>query len=214
MILKGKRKEERGKRVTAMFNPFTAYRLPFTVHHSLFTLIILALLASGYIRPDVYKIDAGKNATLHNNIGLNFVADKNYYDAIQEFSLAIALNPRTQATAVYYNNLGETYMKLGYFKDAQRCFENSITQYSLNFLYYQNLVKSIKARKLITAKIKEYQKKSEKNPLYMITLGLLYVENKDVRRGIIKLDEFCMREPDLIITGAVRNYIKQIVPKD
>lgn len=177
-------------------------------------LFFMTFITSGYTRPDVYTIDAGKNATLHNNIGLNYVSDRDYYDAIQEFTLAIALNPKSQATAIYYNNLGETYMKLCYFKEAQRCFENAIALYNLNFLFYQNLVKSFKAQKLTSAKIKFYAVKSEKDSLNMIVLGLLYVANGDIHSGIIKLDEFCMKEPDLLITGAVRDYLKEITPKD
>lgn len=175
---------------------------------------MFAFVTSGYVQPNEYKIDASKNATLHNNIGLNNVSDGNYYDAIQEFNLAIALNPKSQATSVYYNNLGETYMKIGYFKEAQRCFESSISLYNLNFLFYQNLVKSFKAQKITGAKIKVYAAKSEKNDLDMITLGLLYVANGDLRSGVIKLDEFCMKEPDLLITDAVRNYLREIAPKD
>lgn len=181
---------------------------------SAFILMGMTFFTSAYSKPDVYKIDAEKNAIEHNNIGLIYVSEQSYYMAIQEFILAIALNPKTQATAVYYNNLGETYMKVGQYKNAQNCFENSIKQYNLNFLYYQNLVKSFKAQNLISQKIKFYQPISEINPLNMIILGLLYVEKGDVRRGIIKLDEFCMKEPDLLITGAVQSYIKTIVPKD
>ena len=168
----------------------------------------------GYTRLNVYTIDAAKNAVIHNNLGLRAVSDEDYYGAVQEFLLAIALNPKTQATAVYYNNLGEAYMKVGYFKEAQRCFENSIRQYGLNFLYYQNLVKSFKVQNIIGAKIKFYEAKGEKNSLTMILLGLLYVESGDIRRGIIKLDEFCMKEPNLLITGAVRSYLNSIIPQD
>lgn len=177
-------------------------------------LLAISLPLSGYTKPDVYKIDAQKNAVIHNNLGLKAVSEENYYAAIQEFFIAIALNPKTQATAVYYNNLGEAYMKMGYFKNAQNAFEKAIKQYSLNFLYYQNLVKSFKAQKIISAQIKIYQTKSVKNSLDMIILGLLYVENGDLRSGIIKLDEFCMKEPNLLITSAVRDYLQQIAPKE
>lgn len=177
-------------------------------------LIATSLVVCAYTKPDVYKIDAEKNAIEHNNVGLIYVSEHSYYLAIQEFILAIALNPKTQATAVYYNNLGETYMKVGQYKDAQKCFQNSMKQYNLNFLYYQNLVKSFKAQGLIQQKIKFYQPLSEKDPFSMIILGLLYVQSGDVRRGIIKMDEFCMKEPDLLITGAVQNYIKTIIPKN
>jgi len=177
-------------------------------------LFLITLVLSGYSKPDVYSIDAEKNAISHNNLGLDAMDDENYYEAVQEFSLAILLNPKTQATSVYYNNLGEAYMKLGCYKDAQGCFEKAVKQYSLNFLYYQNLVKSFKAQNILKQKTAIYEQKSEKSSLSMIILGLLYVEDGNVRRGIIKLDEFCMKEPDLLITSAVRNYIQSIVPQE
>lgn len=175
-------------------------------------LFCLGLISSGYQKPNVYQIDAAKNAFLHNNMALKYVSEQNYAAAIQEFQIAISLNPKTQATSVYYNNLGETYMKIGLFRAAQACFENAITQYSLDFQYYQNLAKCFKAENAIASQIKIYSNKS-KNPLNMIMLGLLYIEKGDTTRGITKLDEFCMQEPDLIITGAIRNYINEIVPK-
>lgn len=181
---------------------------------TVFILFGMSFIFSGYVKPDVYKIDAEKNAVLHNNLGLRAVSEQNYCEAIQEFSIAILLNPGTQATAVYYNNLGETYMKINHFRDAQGCFEKSIKQYNLNFLYYQNLINSFKAQKILQQKVKVYQLKGDKDPMNMIMLGLLYVEAGDIRRGIIKLDEFCMAEPDLLITDAVRNYIREIVPED
>lgn len=179
---------------------------------SVFFLFAIMLVSSGYVRPDVYKIDPVTNAINHNNIGLKDACEHNYYDAIQEFSLAIALNPKTQATAVYYNNLGETYMKIGEYRSAQGCFELAIKQYNLNLLYYQNLVGSFKAQKIIPSKIQQYKAKGEKDPMNMVILGLMYVASGNIKGGIIKLDEFCMKEPDLLITDAVRSYIKNIVP--
>lgn len=173
------------------------------------SLIFLSFLTSGYKKPDVYVIDATKNAYTHNNKGLLYLDEKCYYAAIQEFKIAISLNPNSQATAVYYNNLGNTYMIIGYPEYAQDCFEKAINQYSLEFRYYKDLVKCYKARNLLANKIKEYS--NNKNPLNKVMLGLLYVESGNVRRGIIILDEFAMSEPDLIITRAVKEYIKGLV---
>ena len=71
-------------------------------------LISAAFVVSGYKKPHTYTIDAEKNAYFHNNLGLNYIEDKYYYAAIQEFKIAISLVPDTQASAVYYNNLGDT----------------------------------------------------------------------------------------------------------
>ena len=40
-------------------------------------------------------------------------------------------------------------------------------------------------------------------------LGLLYISKGEKRKGIIILDDFCMTEPDLLITPAVRQYLKE-----
>lgn len=172
-------------------------------------LIILSFLASGYKKPDVYVIDAAKNAYLHNNIGLRYMNEHCYYAAIQEFKIAISLASDTQATAVYYKNIGDAYMKIGYPDMARQPYEDAIKQYGLNFQYYQNLVKCYKALGLIPAKIKEYS--SGENPLNKVMLGLLYAESGDLKRGVIILDEFAMSEPDLLITTAVKQYIKKAV---
>ena len=175
------------------------------------TLLFLSLFTSGYRKPDVYVIDATKNAYLHNNMGLRYMNERLYYAAIQEFKIAISLNPDTQATAVYYNNIGDAYMAIGYPDIARKPYEDAIKQYSLNFQYYQDLAKCYKALGLANAKIKEYSK--DTNALNKVLLGLLYVENGDLKRGIIILDEFTMSEPHLLITGAVKQYIKETVKK-
>ena len=46
-------------------------------------LLFLSFAASGYRKPDVYVIDATKNAYLHNNMGLRYMNERLYYAAIQ-----------------------------------------------------------------------------------------------------------------------------------
>ncbi len=176
---------------------------------ALISLIFLSLLTSGYRKPEVYTIDATKNAYFHNNLGLRYMNERCYYAAIQEFKIAISLNPNTQATAVYYNNIADAYMEIGYPNMAQQPYEDAIKQYSLNLQYYQDLVKCYKALNIIPAKISEYS--GGENPLNKVMLGLLYIESGDLKRGIIILDEFTMSEPDLLITHAVKQYVKQTV---
>ena len=94
---------------------------------------------------------------------------------------------------------------------AQQPYEDAIKQYSLNLLYYQNLVKCYKAQNKVSAKISEYSKPD--NPLNKVMLGLLYIENGDVKRGTIILDGFANSEPDLLITPAVKQYLKETVKK-
>lgn len=175
----------------------------------LLSLIVLSFLSSGYRKPDVYVIDATKNAYNHNNMGIQYMNERCYYAAIQEFKIAISLNPDTQATSVYYKNIGDAYMKIGYPSYAKDAYERAVKQYSLNFQYYQDLAKCYKQMGIASAKIKEYS--NDKNPLNKIMLGLLYIETGNLKRGVIVLDEFTAKEPDLIITPAVKQYIKAIV---
>ena len=44
-----------------------------------------------------------------------------------------------------------------------------------------------------------------------IKLGILYIETGEFRKGVNILDEICLQEPDLLITPALQQYIKQIV---
>lgn len=174
-------------------------------------LLFTVIFCSGYRKPYKYTIDAGKDAFYHNNVGINYLKDRIYYAAIQEFKIAIQLSPNSQATAIFKNNLGETYIFIGYPEMARVCFEDAIKLYGLNFKYYQNLVNCYKTLGITNTKIKEYNESG--NPYDRIKLGLLYIETGNTRKGIIVLDELCTQEPDLLITPAIRQYLKEITSK-
>lgn len=171
-------------------------------------LILILVLCVGYRKPYKYTIDAGKDAFYHNNVGINYLKDRIYYAAIQEFKIAIQLSPNTQATAIFKNNLGETYTFIGYPEMARVCFEDAIKLYGLNFKYYQNLVECYKTLGLTNFKIKELT--NTKNPYEKIQLGLLYIEAGQVRKGVNTLDELSMDEPDLLIIPAIQQYLKEV----
>ena len=50
--------------------------------------------------------------------------------------------------------------------------------------------------------------KKSTNPLSKIMVGVLLVESGQRQQGLTTLDIFCNDEPDLIITNAIKNYIK------
>lgn len=170
---------------------------------------VWALNVGGYHTGDYFAIDAEKNAFMHNNIGINYLKEGYYYGAIKEFNIAITLNPNTQATALYYNNLGKTYLAIGYPNLAQNSFERALTQNPMEFEYYQNLIESFKQQKILKAKYTQYSKKKT-SACDNITLGLILIAMGDKTNGIIKLDTFVFEEPDLIITKAIRAYIKTL----
>ena len=171
-------------------------------------LLVTMFLCSGYRKPYKYVIDAGKDAFYHNNVGLNYLRDRVYYAAIQEFKIAIRLSPDTQATAIFKENLGETYMFIGYPDMARVCFEDALKLYGLNFKYYINLADCYAQLNIVHNKISEYN--TSDNLYDKIMLGLLYIKSGEIRRGVIILDDICMSEPDLLITPAIKQYIKQI----
>ncbi|MCQ2738780.1 MAG: hypothetical protein MJ237_00980 [bacterium] len=172
-------------------------------------LLIIMFLSSGYKRLNKYVIQPEKNAFYHNNVGINYLQDRVYYAAIQEFKIAISLSPSTQASAIFYNNLGETYNFIGYPDMAKDCFENAIDLYGLNFQYYINLVDTYLKMGIADGKVSEL--KNSDNPYHRITLGILYIKLSQTRKGINILDEFCMQEPDLMITPAVKQYIADVI---
>lgn len=174
---------------------------------SLFLLSVM-LLCSGYRKPYRYTIDAEKDAFLHNNVGLNYLKDRIYYAAIQEFKIAIQLSPNTQATAIFKNNLGDTYTYIGYPDMARICYEDAIKLYGLNFKYYLNLAECYKTLGITQTKIKEYS--TSTSPYDKIMLGLLYIQMGSIRKGVNTLDELCSEEPDLLITPAIRQYLREV----
>lgn len=171
----------------------------------------MSVLTCGYRKPDVPVIDAVKNSNHHNNLGINYMSERVYYAAIQEFKIAISLNPESQATAVYYNNLGDCYMKIEHPELALDCYERALTLYNLNLNYYINLAKCLIANKLLEKKLEQFSDFS--NPYNQLMSGILYVESGNYQRGITVLDTFTISEPDLIITPAIKAYIKTSVKK-
>ena len=172
-------------------------------------LLFFSSVTTGYKKPPVITIDAVNNANMHNNLGLLYLEDRIYYAAIQEFKIAISLNPNSQTSATYYNNLGKTYLIIGYPDLAQDCFERAISQYPLDFSFYDNLAQTYLLMNIAQVKLRHYSK-SDLYPQNRIMSGLLNVKLGNIKQGIIILDEFCSKEPDLKLTPGVKKYIESI----
>lgn len=171
-------------------------------------LLLVMIICCGYRKPYKYTINAEKDAYFHNNVGLNYLRDRIYYAAIEEFKIAINLSPNTQSTAIFKQNLGDSYMIIGYPDMARICYEDSIKAYGLNFKYYTKLVDCYEQLNIVQSKIKEYE--ASNNIFDKITLGLLYIKTGKTRKGVVLLDEICTSEPDLLITPAIQQYLKDV----
>lgn len=174
-------------------------------------LLLVSFGLSGYRKPDVYVIDAVKNSNIHNNLGIMYMNEKYYYAAIEEFKIAISLNPDSQASAVYYNNLGECFTLIGYPQLATDCFERALKIYSLNLKYYINLAQNFIELKQTDKKLEQF--KDFSNPYNRIMTGVLLVESGNIKDGVTVLDNFTISEPKLIITPAIKSYIKSSLKK-
>lgn len=171
-------------------------------------ILILLFLAGNVIFADE-TIKAQNNAYLHNNKGLIYLEENYYFGAIKEFQMAIDLNPNSQASAVFYYNLGNTYEKIGYPALARPCFEKALQLNVLYFDYYLKLAENYKKLGIAEEKLNEFQQKKS-TPLNNIFIGLLFIKTGKTKTGITVLDDFCDKEPKLIITNGVKNYIKQL----
>lgn len=176
-------------------------------------LLLLSVSLPCFAKPGTivtYVIDPEKNAYDHNNKGIMYLEEKCYYAAIQEFKIAISLNPKAQSTSVYFNNLGKTYLIIGYPDLAVDCFKNAVTQYSLNLDYYINLAKCYKQLGQAQEQLAVAQSEKD-NPLSKVMVGILEEQLGNKKKAITTLDEFVMSEPDLIITPAIKQHIKELV---
>lgn len=160
-------------------------------------------------RIEVVPIDAERNAVKHNNLGVLYMQDRYYYPAIKEFQMAVMLNPDSQAAAVYYANLANCYMKIGYPALAQDTLQRAIKLNPMNLTYYEDLAVVFGRLKILDQKLKFYQKNSAKNPLSLVMVGMILMEQGKHQAGLSKLQEFADTEPDLIITKGVKDYVNK-----
>ncbi len=172
-------------------------------------LIFLVLLITSQSAFCDHLIKAQNNAYFHNNKGLRYLEEKYYYGAIKEFQIAIDLLPDKQASSVFYLNLGKTYEKIGYNDLARPCFEKAVKLNVLCFDNYLKMAENYKKLGLVEEKLNQY-KNDKSSPLNNIIVGLLYIQKGEVTTGITVLDDFCDKEPNLIITSGVKNYLKEL----
>ncbi len=178
--------------------------------YKIFIVLILFFVTHKPCFSEIYVIDAVKNSVLHNNLGMNHFNEGYYFGAIQEFKIAISLNPNTQASANYFDNLGRTYLAIGYPELAEDCFLNAIKLNPMNLSYRQHLADTYRrlGKGILNAKLDYYLKST--NPLDAVMVGLLYIEKGDIQAGTIKLDEFYIMNTNLILAQGVKTYLKTL----
>lgn len=170
----------------------------------------------------VPPVDAAKNANWHNRRGANYFKEQDYFAALKEFKMAIALNPNSQSTAVYYNNLGKVYLVFGEIQRgrnltrsdadftmmAESCFERAIQLDCMKFEYYKNLVRTYELLGTVASRRDFLLKNINANPFNAIIIGIIYAKEGKIApaRGI--LENFVIKNPDLIITNDVKKFLE------
>ena len=174
---------------------------------AIFSFLFVPMVAQA--KMERFNINAQRNAVDHNNRGVIYMQDRYYAPAIKEFEMAILLDSDTQASSVYYANLANCHMKIGYPALAQDSLQRAIKLNPMNFSLYQDLTIALKRQNLLEQKLKYYQKDSEKNPLSSIMVGLILLEQGKSDAGLAKLQEFVYLEPDLIISKGVKKFVDE-----
>lgn len=179
-----------------------------------FFVSVLLLFFINAAKCEITPVDAARNAKEHNNQGVIFMREGDYLAAIKEFKIAIGINPKAQSTSVYYNNLGQAYMKIyGINKNrllpvwAQSCFENALMGDCMNITYYKNLVSAYEARGVLSSKASQLLARKNENPYNAVTVGLIYLRQNKIGAAVTMLDTFCSEYPDLIITDDIKRII-------
>ena len=173
-----------------------------------FCRVIVVIVFSIFLCADVINpINPRENAIWHNDMGLDYLQKGFYYGAVQEFKLAILLNDNSPSSGVFYNNLGETYMKLGQYNWAADCFYQTL-KYNPNFIYYyENYAKSLNSSGKLNSKILEYRQQSLYDPgnsSNWLMLGIFYKELGEYKQAIDCFDKFLKLEPKIILSPTVR----------
>ena len=153
-------------------------------------------------------INAKKNAVWHNNMGLRYLKENNPRAAIECFKISLGLNPNKEVSSTVYNNLGNTYMQIGSYDLAQECFAAAIRFAPMHFEYYKNLVASYSMQGQLFEKLYEPEKVG--NGMNDVVNGLIYIEMGEIDYGCIFLRDFANKEPNLIITPAIKQYVKEL----
>ncbi|HSA05915.1 MAG TPA: tetratricopeptide repeat protein [Candidatus Gastranaerophilales bacterium] len=138
---------------------------------------------------------------------------KYYGAAINEFRLAIMLNPESEASATFYNNLGKAYYKIGDYDHAEASFQKAAQLKPYYIEYCENLIMVCKEKNTLYILAKKYEQLIKNNGNNLQALLMLGLINKKYGNNKYALDffrKFIFLAPDLRISGEVKTFIKEL----
>ncbi len=176
----------------------------------------------------VTPVEAQNTAQRHNNLGNMYYKDKDYFAAIKEYRIAIGINPDSQTTGTYFNNLGKVYLFLGeiqvknnlplqgwddFSKMAQVAFEEAILKDCMKLEYYINLVKAYELTGAAEQKKEFFLSNKDKSPFNVIPASIILANQGQVKYANMLLDDFVTKNPDIIISRDLKKLIKENIKK-
>ena len=172
----------------------------------------------------VNSVNAAKNAKMHNNLGNIYFKEKDLYAAIKEYRIAIAIDPDSQATASYFNNLGKVYLVLGeiqkrnnlpikgyddFSKMAAKSFEEAILKDCMKLEYYENLIKAYELTGAVNSKKEYFLSNKDKNPFNIIPASIILKKQGNDDYANMLLDDFVSNNPDIVISKDLKKLMKK-----
>lgn len=163
------------------------------------------------IGPDQKNIINPLNdAITHNQKGLSYLERGYPLHAIDEYKLAIMLNPNSFLSASIYNNLGQAYEKINQYNYAIVSYQNAIKINPDFSVYYKNLVDAYNYKKILNKAQKDYETILEINPEdaeATFILGLIYMKQNNSPKAITTFENYIKLQPNRDLTNAAKKYI-------
>ncbi len=172
---------------------------------------LIALIAIMFLcQAGTFTIDPTKNAVWHNERGLFFLGLRYYAAAIKEFQLAITLNPDSEVSSTFYNNLGRSYYEIGDYNSAEIIYKKAIELKPYYLEFRENLIKTYEQKGTLNEIVEFHNNLIIEDPGNLqsyLMLGLIYKKYQNNDYALIYLNKFVQLAPEFGIT----NQIKQII---
>lgn len=167
------------------------------------------------IKSDNKKIstNALSSAITHNKKGLTFLESGYPLHAVNEFKIALMLNPNTTMSASIYNNLGQAYEMLRAYDLAIASYQHAIKINPDFAIYYKNLVYVYKAKRSLDKAQKEYETiisiNKDDAQAYFV-LGLISLETSQNEKAKEYFSKFIQLEPNVDLANAAKKYLANL----
>lgn len=150
------------------------------------------------------------NAIAHARKGELLMGRRRYGEAIEEFKIALRLNPYSSLSATAYNNLGISYLKLRNYPLALTSFQRAI-RIQPNFeLYYKNLIRTYQEQNSLRAaqeRLKNIVAINPEDAEAWYLLGLAHQRMGFVKEARDAFSRFVELQPNSRLVPAAQTYL-------